>query len=173
MKALLIVDMIHDFVDGKFGSPEATAIVNKIADFSKNIRESGGTVVYLKDSHSPEDPEIKIWGPHAMKGTWGSEIVENLKPYEGDLVIEKSTYNGFLFTNLAEELKKRNVDEVLICGVATDICVLHTAFGAFSHGFKVKILADLCAGTSKEMHEMALEYMKKNYGAEIIRGDSV
>ena len=172
MKAMLIVDMIHDFVDGKFGSEGARKIVDKMAEKVEEFRKRG-VVVYLKDSHKEEDNEIKIWGEHAMRGTWGSEIVEELAPKEEDIVVEKTTYDGFLFTGLRDILKNKNVDEVFIVGVATDICVMHTAFGAFARGFKVNIIEDLCAGTNEEEHNWALNYMKNIYGAKILRSDEL
>ena len=173
MMAIIIVDMIHDFVDGKFENKKAKKISEKMAEISDRFRKRGNLVVYLKDSHSNNDAELKVWGQHAMRGTWGSEIVDELAPKEGDIVIEKSTYDGFLFTGLRDILKNKNVEEVFIVGVATDICVMHTAFGAFARGFKVNIIEDLCAGTSEEAHNWALNYMKNIYGAKILRSDEL
>ena len=171
MKALLIVDMIHDFVDGKFGSEGAKAIVPKISALAEKFRATGA-VFYLCDAHREDDPEMEVWGEHAMEGTWGAEVVEELKPREGE-VIRKSTYDGFLFTDLEEKLREKGVEEVYICGVATDICVMHTAFGAFARGFKVNIVEDACSGTSPEEHKRALNYMNRIYGARIVRSDEI
>lgn len=172
MKALLIVDMIHDFVDGKFGSEGAMKIVEKIKMLAEKFRKDG-MVVYLKDSHTSQDPQLKVWGEHAMRGTLGSEIVEELSPKEEDVVVEKRTYDGFLFTSLEKILKERDVDEIYICGVATNICVLHTAFGAFARGFKINVVEDACSGTSEEEHRRAIEYMRKIYGAKIVRSEEL
>ncbi len=172
MRALLVVDMIHDFVDGKFGSKGARNIVAKVKELVEKFRKDG-MVVYLKDSHSAEDPELAVWGQHAMRGTWGSQIVEELAPAEGDVVIEKNTYDGFLFTELEDVLRKSNVDEVYLCGVATDICVMHTAFGAFARNFRVYVVEDACSGTSPEKHRWALEYMRSIYGVKIVRGEEL
>ncbi len=172
MRALLVVDMIHDFVDGKFGSQDARNIVPIVSKLIEKFRKEG-IVVYLKDSHQPGDPELDVWGEHAMRGTWGSRIVEPLKPENGDIVVEKSTYDGFLFTNLEELLKNKGVKDVYLCGVATDICVKHTAFGAFARGFKVHVIKDACAGTSKEEHKRALNYMKNIYGAKIEESEEI
>ncbi len=172
MKALLIVDMIHDFVDGKFGSEGARAIVPRIKSLANRFRKEN-IVVYLCDSHDAGDPQIRIWGEHAMSDTWGSEIVEELRPEDGDFIVKKKTYDGFLFTNLDKILKGNNVDEVYICGVATDICVKHTAFGAFARGFKVNVVKDACSGTTKEEHERALEYMERIYGAKLVESDEL
>ncbi len=173
MNALLIVDMLHDFVDGKFGSEGAKKIIPVIREIKEKFRKGGNLIVYLKDSHKKGDPELRVWGQHAMKGTHGSEIVEELKPEEDDIVIEKNIYDGFLFTSLENLLKERNVDNVYICGVATDICVLHTAFGAFARGFHLNIIEDACSGTSDENHRFAIEYMRKIYGAKIVRSEEL
>ncbi len=172
MKALLVVDMIHDFVDGRFGSEGARKIVPTVKKLIEKFRKEG-IVVYLKDSHSPGDPELNVWGEHAISGTWGSEIVEEITPKEEDVVIEKSTFDGFLFTPLEDILHERNVDEVFICGVATNICVQHTAFGAFVRGFKVNVVEDACSGTTEEEHIYSLRYMEKVYGAKIVRSDEL
>lgn len=172
MKALLIVDMLHDFVDGKFGSVGARKIVPKIRELAEKFREEG-FVLYLKDSHKKDDPELRVWGEHAMKGSYSSEIIEELRPSRDDIIIEKNTYDGFLFTNLEKILRERNVESLYICGVATDICVLHTAFGGFARGFKINIIEDACSGTGEKNHKFAIEYMKKIYGAKIVRSDEI
>ncbi len=173
MRALLVVDMIHDFVDGKYGSESAKALVPKIRKIIEKLRSEGTVIVYLKDAHDGKDPELSVWGEHAMRGTVGSEIVESLSPAEGDIVVEKHTYDGFLFTDLHETLQKRGIKDVFLCGVATDICVLHTAFGAFARGYNVNIISDLCAGTSEDMHNRALSYMRDIYGAKILESESL
>ncbi len=172
MKALLVVDMIHDFVDGKFGSEGARKIVPQIKKLLQKFRKEG-MVIYLRDSHTSDDPELTVWGEHAMKDTWGSEIVEELKPEERDVVIEKNTYDGFLFTPLEKILREKGVKKVYLCGVATDICVMHTAFGAFARGFKIYVFEDACSGTTEENHRWAIEYMKKIYGAKIVEVKSL
>ena len=172
MKALLVVDMIHDFVDGKFRSEGAKKIISVVKKLIEKFRREG-MVIYLRDSHTPHDPELKVWGEHAMSGTWGSQIVEEIKPREGDVVIEKRTFDGFLFTSLEKILCDNNVEEVFICGVATNICVQHTVFGAFARGFEVSVVEDACSGTTEEEHRYSLRYMKNVYGARIVRSDEL
>jgi len=171
--AVIVVDMIHDFVDGKFGSKQAQNIVPKIKNLIDRAREKGVLVIYTRDSHEKDDPEISIWGEHAMKGTKGSEIVEDLSPTAKDIVIEKRTYDSFYKTQLEEVLKREGVEEVYITGVSTDICVLHTAFGAFIRGFRVHIVEDCVASINKEDHEWALRYMKRVYGAKLVNSEDL
>ena len=172
MRALLIVDMIHDFVDGKFGSENAKNIVPKIRTIAEKFRD-GDLVIYLKDSHKKGDAELKVWGEHAMENTWGSKIIEEIEPKGGDIIIEKNTYDGFLFTPLGDILNEKEIKDVYICGVATDICVQHTAFGAFARGFNVYIIEDACSGTSEDAHKRAIYYMKRIYGAKIVESDEL
>ncbi|HDJ50851.1 MAG TPA: cysteine hydrolase [Thermoprotei archaeon] len=172
-KAVIIVDMIHDFVYGKFGSKQAQSIVPKIKELLKRARESGALIVYTRDVHERNDPELAIWGEHAMKGTKGCEIIDELSPEEGDIIVEKRTYDSFYNTKLERILRERDVKDVYIVGVATDICVLHTAFGAFARGFNVHIVEDCVASISEEGHKWAIEYMSKIYGAKIIRSEEL
>ncbi len=173
MNALLVVDMIHDFVDGKFGSEQVQALVPRIKKLLEKFRERGALIIYVNDAHRDTDPEIKIWGAHAMQNEYGSKVVEDIAPSEGDIVIEKHTYDGFLFTDLESVLISHGVKKVYIVGVATDICVMHTAYGAFARGFDVYVVEDCCAGTTNDAHAHAIEYMKKVYGAHIVRSDEI
>ncbi|RLC44266.1 MAG: cysteine hydrolase [Candidatus Coatesbacteria bacterium] len=171
--ALIVVDMIHDFVDGKFGSENAKKIVPRIKDLIEKARRKGVLIVYTRDSHKPGDPELKIWGEHAMEGSKGSEVVEDLAPTQGDFVVSKTTYDSFFNTELERILKDHGVKNVYIVGVATDICVLHTAFGAFARGFNVFIVKDCVASINEEGHEWALKYMQTIYGAKIVESEEL
>jgi len=88
--------MINEFVKGKFGSERARSIVPNIAALLEGARSRGWPVFYLRDSHREGDPELRVWGPHAMAGTRASEVVDELSPREGDAVIEKRWYDGRL-----------------------------------------------------------------------------
>jgi len=83
MKALIIVDMLDDFVDGKLANPRAQAIVEPLARLLAHAREEGWVVVFSNDAHDPEDPEMAIWGEHAMEGDPGAQVIEALAPREG------------------------------------------------------------------------------------------
>jgi len=108
-----------------------------------------------------------------MEGSRGSEIVEDLAPTEEDIIVHKTTYDSFFNTNLEKILKDRGVKNVYIVGVATDICVLHTAFGAFARGFNVFIVKDCVATINEEAHTWALKYMENIYGAKIVHSEEL
>ncbi len=168
MKALLIIDMIRDFVDGKFGNERVKSIVPRIKELILYFRKKGYPVIYLKDSHIRGDREFSLWGEHGLKGDEGSEIVRELEPQENDYVIEKRRYSGFFGTSLDLLLRELEVKEVVLTGTSTDICVFHTAADAFYLTYRITVISDATASISTEEHEGALERMKKFYGAKVM-----
>ncbi|MCZ7355725.1 MAG: cysteine hydrolase [Candidatus Methanoperedens sp.] len=172
-KAIIVADMLHDFVTGKLGSVRARKIVPNIANLLKKARQQGIPIIYLRDSHTPTDREMKIWGEHAMKGTEGSEIIPELRPEKNDIVIEKRWYGGFANTDLPDILKKMGIDTVIFTGVSTDICIQNDVALAYFSGYKTIVPPDCTASIDEGTHEYALKYMKKIYDTEIISSDKV
>lgn len=166
--AILVIDMINDFVSGKFGGPEAQSIVPAVKKLLARARKQKVPVIYLRDAHEKSDEELKIWGEHAMKCTQGSEIVDKLKPEMGDVVIEKRFYSGFAGTNLEAILKRLNVKELIMVGVSTDICLQNNAAEAFFRGYKVIVPEDCTASITKDAKDSALDYMQRIFGARIV-----
>ena len=146
MKALIIVDMLDDFVDGKLANPRAQAIVEPLARLLAHAREDGWVVVFSNDAHKPEDPEMAIWGEHAMEGDPGAQVISALAPREGEIISPKRHYGAFDDTGLTEQLKALGVDEVVITGQHTHICVRHSSYGALRNGFAITVPRDaVCA----------------------------
>ncbi len=172
-KAIIVVDMINDFVTGKLGSERAVKIVPNIAALLKKARKQGIPVIYLRDAHTATDKEMSIWGEHAMKGTEGSEIVPQLTPEKKDIVIEKKWYSGFVDTDLQGQLKKLGVDTLIIVGVSTDICVQNNVGHAYFSGYRTIVPEDCTASIDGASQERAIRYMKTIYGAEITSSDKV
>ncbi|MCE8425799.1 MAG: cysteine hydrolase [Candidatus Methanoperedens sp.] len=172
-KAIIVVDMINDFVTGKLGSPGARKIVANIAALLKKGRKLGIPVIYLRDSHNESDREIKIWGEHAMRNTPGSEIIPELKPEIKDIVIEKTWYSGFVDTILPEVLRKLDVDTIIFTGVNTDICVQNNVGDAYFAGYKTIVPGDCTASLNEADYDQALKYMKTIYGTEILSSEKV
>ena len=172
-KAIIVADMLNDFVTGRLGSVRAQKIVPNIANLIKKARKQGIPIIYLRDVHTPTDREMKIWGEHAMKGTKGSEIIPELKPESADIVIEKRWYGGFPNTGLPEILKKMGIDTLIFTGVSTDICIQNDVAFAYFSGFDTIVLRDSTASIDEEAHEYALKYMKNIYGTDITTSDRV
>jgi nicotinamidase-related amidase len=161
MKALIIVDMLKDFVEdwGALKINGAKTIIPYIKELKDQFKKENLPVIYLADAHDKYDKEFAIWPPHCIEGTVGAEVVDELKPEEGDILIKKKTYSGFFNTNLDETLKSLNVDEVYIVGVATNICVHYTASDAVLRGYKVVIPWKCTKGITEEDEA----YMKKHF----------
>jgi nicotinamidase-related amidase len=171
-EALLIIDMLNDFVleGAPLEVPETRKVIPNIKKEIEKARAAGGPVIYICDAHAPDDAEFSKfdWPPHAVKGTKGAEIVDELKPEKGDIVIEKTTYSGFYNTKLDETLKRLNVDSLRLTGCVTHICIMFTASDAVLRGYKVSVVEKGVAGLAKEDHNAALRIMKNVMGVKII-----
>ena len=84
MKALVIIDMLNDFVDGALANPRAQAIVPALGRLLAHARGAGWVVVYSNDAHEAGDPELAVWGEHAMAGTPGAQVIDALAPRPGE-----------------------------------------------------------------------------------------
>lgn len=166
--AVLVIDMIEDFVWGEFENERVEEIIPNIKELVEAARGTDKPVVYISDSHSEEDREFSIWGEHALSGSEGAEIVSELEPEEEDYTLEKSKYSAFYDTGLDSLLKELVIDEVVLTGVLTHICIQHTAADAFYRGYDITVPLGCVEDVSDEKNEKALEFIKENYGAKII-----
>jgi nicotinamidase-related amidase len=142
--ALIVVDMQNDFVKegGTLVVPDAEATVPTIKGLLDSARESGIRVVFTQDTHNEGDPEWEIWPEHVREGSWGWEIVEELKPLEAEVVIRKVRYDAFYGTHLDHFLRIWGVDTLIICGTVANICVHYTAASAALRWYGVIIPKD-------------------------------
>lgn len=171
-EALLIIDMLNDFVSEgvPLEVPDAKKVVPAIKKEIENAKKEGKPVIYICDAHDPDDKEFSKfgWPPHAVKGSKGARIIDELKPREGDIVIEKTTYSGFYNTGLDETLKKLGIDSVRLAGCVTHICIMFTASDAVLRDYKVTVVENGVAGLAKEDHEAGLRIMKNVLGVKIV-----
>jgi nicotinamidase-related amidase len=142
--ALIVVDMQNDFVKegGSLVVPDAEATIPNIKALLDLARESGIRVVFTQDTHSDGDPEWEIWPEHVREGSWGWEIVDELKPLEDELVIRKVRYDAFYGTHLDHFLRFWGVGNLIICGTVANICVHYTAASAALRWYDVVIPRD-------------------------------
>jgi nicotinamidase-related amidase len=170
MKALVIVDMLDDFVTGALANPHAQRIVEPLARLLEHARGDGDwVVVFSNDAHDPSDPELRVWGDHALAGTPGAQVVPELAPQPGprEIVSPKRVYGAFEGTGLDAQLKALGVDEVVLTGQHTHICVRHSAYGALIHGYRLTVPSDgVCCFEGVDA-EAALEYLVMAYGADV------
>lgn len=173
MRALVIVDMLNDFVDGKLANPKAQAIIEPLQRLLAHAREEGWVVVFSNDAHEPDDPELRVWGEHAMAGTPEAEVIPQLAPREGEIISPKRGYGAFDGTGLDEQLTERGVDEVVVTGQHTHICVRHSSYGALLHGYRITIPRDAVCGFEGVDEDEALAYLEMAYGAEVTTVDEL
>ena len=170
--ALLVIDMLNDFVleGAPLEVPSIREIIPAIKGEIEKAREKGIPVIYICDSHNENDPEFDRlgWPPHAIAGSKGAQVIEELKPLPEDKAITKKGYSGFFRTSLEEVLKEAEISELLLTGCVTNICVLYTVADAVQRGYKVKVLKNCIAGLSLEEHEFGLRQMREVLGAELV-----
>jgi nicotinamidase-related amidase len=143
--AIIVVDMQKDFVypEGRLYVPQASKTIQPIRKLVEKGRSKGVPIIYTQDWHIRDDPEFGIWGKHAEAGSWGAEIVDELKPTSNDIVIKKTRYDAFYGTPLDDIL--RNVlkrDTLVIVGTVANICVLHTVGSAALRWYKTVVPID-------------------------------
>ena len=199
MKALLIVDVQNDFCYGGTlevkGANKIFPTINKLID---KFEENNDLIVATLDSHPPNHGSFasnshgnigklgelngipQIWWPdHCIKGTYGFKLHKDLKPpikhkiYKGENS-KYDSYSGFFdahreATQLDSLLKKYNIDELYVVGLATDYCIKFTVLDALKLGYKVNLITSGCRGVNLSLtdSEEAIKEMKK-LGAIIV-----
>lgn len=180
MKALLSIDYTNDFVAPKgaltTGEP-GQKIEPAIVALTKLFIQNQDFVVFAIDAHDALDrwhPENKLFPPHNLKGTPGRKLygeLENvyLENQENAQVywMDKRHYSAFSGTDLDIRLRERNITELHLTGVCTDICVLHTAVDAYNLGYSIVIHEDAVASFNETGHAWALNHFATTLGAKI------
>ena len=177
-KAVVIVDLLNDFVTGKIAAERATRIIPSLKRLVEAARKNNVTVVYSNDAHYPQDVEVtRKWGNHAIKGTEGALVIPELEPAKEDYVIEKRTYSGFYETGLDPLLrslyKGEGAKTVILGGLHTHMCVRHTAADAFFRGYHIIVAKDGVEAFTLKDHEEGLKYLENVYNAKIMLVDEI
>jgi nicotinamidase-related amidase len=186
--ALLVIDVQKDFVcHGGYGEllgNDVELLRKVIAPIKKLLavcRDLGVTIIHTREGHKPDlsdCPYTKLlrWpegtrigdrGPMGrilVVGEEGQDIVEELQPAAGELVLDKPGKNSFIRTNLEQELLKRKIKYLLVAGVTTDVCVFTTVTGANDLGFNAIVLEDAVASYSPERHRATLDVITAQGG---------
>ncbi len=172
--AILVVDMLNDFVTGALKCDRGLAIVPQTAKLLEVARVSGVKVIFCNDAHlKGVDHELKLWGEHAIAGTKGAEVIPELKVSNIDYVVPKRRYSGFFHTDLDLLLKELGVDTVILTGLHTHMCVRHTAADAYQLGYNIVVAKDGTNSFTEEDYQYGLKYLKDVYGAEILTVDEL
>lgn len=174
----MVLDMLNDFVHGNLKCDRAKRIIPNIKRLLNVARKKGIPVFFCNDEHLPVDTyEMKLWGPHAMKGTEGAKVIDELKPHKSDYVITKRAYSAFDGTALDKALKGvyggKSANTVILTGLHTHICGRHTAYDAFVRDLDIIVPEDGMDAFTEEEHLSGLDYMKRTYGAKIKKTSDV
>ena len=166
MKLLIVIDMQNDFVTGCLGTPEARAIVpkvkKKIEEWQKNCWQGNyeNMLIFTRDTHgddylsTPEGKKLPI--PHCIERTEGWQIVDGLEQPNCSY-INKQTFGWNHLETFGNQF-----EEINICGVCSDICVVTNALILKTMYPETEIIVDAscCAGTTPQTHRAAMEVMK-------------
>ncbi|MGJ4943707.1 cysteine hydrolase family protein [Bradyrhizobium sp. HKCCYLS1011] len=186
--ALLIIDMQRDFMEpGGFGETlgndvsQLARAVQPIADLLTAARNAGMLVIHTREGHKPDlsdappakvergAPSLRIGDPGPMgriliRGEPGHDIIPELYPVAGEVVIDKPGKGAFYATELGDVLKQQEIANLLVCGVTTEVCVNTTVREANDRGYRCVVISDGCASYFPEFHEMGLRMIKAQGG---------
>lgn len=180
-RALINIDFTNDFVaeNGALtcGKP-GQEIESKIVKVTEEFIEREEYVVFAVDLHKENDvyhPETKLYPPHNIQGSKGRELYGQLKNvYESNKYkefvnwMDKTRYSAFVGTDLELKLRERGIEEVHICGVCTDICILATILDAYSKNYKLVVYKDAVASFNTVGHDWALQHFQNALGAKVV-----
>ena len=164
--AVVVIDMLNDFLEPEGAMPllEGRQLYDPIRRLLSTARENGATVIWVCDEHPPGDREFEKRSVHCLKGSWGAEIVAALEPRDEEYRVPKRRYSGFFETDLDLRLRELSIDNLILTGVVTNICVRSTAHDAFFRGYSVVIPVECVAATSEREQESTLYDLDTHYG---------
>jgi len=125
-------------------------------------RRKGFKVIYICDSRYPEDSIFSRlrMKKHCIRGTKDVEVIEEIAPREGDIIVEKRMLSGFFSSELDFTLRELGIKKLIIGGIAAEACVLKTALDAFELGYDLTLVEDCIGSMSQKRYEAALTIFK-------------
>ena len=178
--ALLMIDFQRDFCaaggysDRFAGLDWVKPIINPARRLLAAARHAGHLVVHTREGYAPDlsdcspaklarsraaGSEIGTRGPMGrllIRGEHGHDIIDELAPIEGEIVVDKASYGAFCGTNLERILRGRGIDTLVFAGVTADVCVHTTLREACDRNFQCLTISDACASGDQYAHEAAL-----------------
>lgn len=168
---LLVIDLQRDFVQptAPLATPNATKIIPTINELAHACRSYGMPVILTQEMHRPGGQDFGIQGCfeplHCLENGSGFDLTPELEQAPSDFVIRsKRRYDAFYGTELDILLRNYNIENLLVAGVCTDICVIATVVAARNRDYRCFIMRDAVDGTSAERHEAALQCLGHVFG---------
>ncbi|GJF04348.1 MULTISPECIES: cysteine hydrolase family protein [Pseudonocardia] len=186
--ALVVIDMQRDFCEpGGFGETLGNdvsllrSVIPPLQQVLATARELGMTVIHTREGHVPDlsdcppaklnrgNPSLRIGDPGPkgrilVRGEYGHDIVDELAPAPGELVIDKPGKGSFHGTTFGAELEARNIRSLVVTGVTTEVCVHTTVREANDRGYECLVLSDCTGSYFPEFHRVALEMVAAQGG---------
>jgi len=161
---IVVIDMLNDFIGEKapLRCPGGEEIVPNLQKLFKWVRERNERglddiqLIHIQEAHRKNDADFRVRPVHAVKGTWGSDFIQELYPEGEEYTIPKRRHSAFAHTDLDLYLREENLDTVVVTGVWTNVCVRSTASDALYNAYKVITLSDGVHSKNDEMHEAGL-----------------
>ncbi len=157
---IIVVDMQKDNLKESSRNPylqEGRAILPNLQRLLEESRKREFPIIFACDSFLKDDfifkGRMKV---HSLRGTKGSEVIDDLKPEPTDIVLPKRRFSAFFKTDLDQTLRVLGVDTIIVTGITTEVCVLMTVMDGLSHDFSVILLEDCSASRNKEFHQGCL-----------------
>jgi len=168
--AIIVVDMLNDFVTGALACERGQAIVPDLVKLCDEARAKNIPVIFANDAHiKGVDKELQFWGDHAIAGTKGAEVIPDLKVSDKDFIVPKRHYSAFFGTDLNTMLKDLGVDTCVITGLHAHMCCRHTAADAYQYGFDIVVPEETTNSFTEEDYLYGLKYFKETYGADVCK----
>lgn len=170
--ALLIIDMINDleFPGGEKVLPWAERAASSLKDFASRARRAGIPVIYVNDNFGHwRSSFADVFRHCTRKGARGRQVVRGMKPLKQDYFILKPKHSAFFATSLVPLLEDLKVDHLILAGIATNLCVLFSAYDAHMHEYRISVLSDCCGAESDADHNWALTQLDRFLGARVCR----
>jgi biuret amidohydrolase len=186
--AVVVIDMQRDFLEpGGFGESLGNDVsllqraVDPIRELLESARSLRMLIIHTREGHLPDlsdapkakiergAPSLRIGAPGPMgriliRGEKGHGIIGELKPLPGEYIIDKPGKGAFYATGLATLLKAERIENLIVCGVTTEVCVHTTVREANDRGYKCIVPGDCCASYFPEFHEAGLRMIKAQGG---------
>ncbi len=166
---VLVADMVRGFCEeghNLYVGPSIREIIPRIQKLLREEKAKGSHIIFLCDTHDPDDLEFNMFPPHCIRGSEEPEVIPELQEF-ADEVIPKRRYSAFFETNLDERLKKLKPDKIIVVGDCTNICVLYTVADARNRDYAVEVPAECVTTFDPEAHKFALSQLKTVLGAEV------
>ncbi len=170
--AVIVVDMQNDFVkpEGNLVVPAASETIPNIQKLLQAARQANLPIAYTQDTHFEGDKEWEIWPEHCRQGTWGWQIIAELKPAPEDRICQKNRYDGFYGTWMQHFLGHVwRVEHLVIMGTVSNICVAHTAASAGLRWYHIVMPANGISALTEFDQALTLRQVSTLYPGDVVR----